>query len=174
MEKTKIEGLFKLLNFNQTDTRGLFNKNLNSKTISKINFNLQESFYSVNKKGVLRGMHFQTPPFAQDKIVYVSYGKILDVVLDLRLDSPSYGLHDFFEMSADSDYSLYIPSGLAHGFYTLDDNSIVNYLVSSPYSQDHDKGILYNSFGFNWKCENPIVSKRDLSFPNFKEFKSVF
>lgn len=174
METTEIPGLIKITNFNQFDSRGLFVKSLNSQNLKELDFNLHESFFSVSRKDVLRGMHFQLPPFDQNKIIFVSSGKILDVILDLRLDSPTYGHHEVFEISNEANYSLYIPLGLAHGFYSLEDNSIVNYLVSSPYSSDHDKGILYNSFGFNWNCVNPIISKRDLSFPSFNEFKSVF
>lgn len=174
MENTEIPGVVKIKNYSQLDSRGLFVKSLNYQNLKELDFNLQESFYSVSKKNVLRGMHFQLPPFDQNKIIDVTFGKILDVILDLRLDSPTYGHYEVFEISKDSNFSLYIPSGLAHGFYSLEENSTINYLVSSPYSPDYDKGILYNSFGFNWNCINPIISKRDLSFPSFNEFKSVF
>ena len=119
-------------------------------------------------------MHFQIPPHEHHKLVFVNQGSIVDVVLDIRKNSPTYGKHFSCVLNADNGIALYIPKGMAHGFLAQEDNTIVNYMQTSLYSKECDKGIHYNSFGFNWKTTEPIVSERDLTFETFQNFKTPF
>jgi dTDP-4-dehydrorhamnose 3,5-epimerase len=139
-----------------------------------ISFDLKESYFSLSKKDVIRGMHFQTPPHQHAKVVFCPQGAILDVIIDLRKDSATFQQFYSQELSAENHKAYYIPEGFAHGFKSLTDDAITYYLVSSEYSQQHDTGILYNSFGFDWGVDNPVISERDSSFPALGEWESVF
>ena len=134
----------------------------------------KEEYYSVSRKGVIRGMHFQTPPAAHYKLVYCTAGAIFDVVADLRKGSPTYGKHAHFELSADNGHMLYIPTGFAHGFCALEENSVMMYRVSSEYSQPHDSGIRWNSLGIDWPTNMPIISERDQALCGLEGFGSPF
>src|SRR6185312_8924314 len=151
-----------------TDNRGLFVKTFHDTTLKAagINFELKESYFSISKKDVIRGMHFQTPPHHHSKIVFCPQGAILDVIVDLRKASATYGQYFAHELSAANHKAYYIPEGFAHGFKSLTDDAITYYLVSSEYSQQHDTGILYNSIGYDWGLKTPVISERDLSFPS--------
>ena len=131
--ETPFEGLFILKTENFVDARGAFQKLFNRDFFiqNRLNCNFCEFYYSVNKKGVIRGMHFQFPPHDHDKLVYVSSGKILDVVVDLRATSKTYKQHFSIELDAQEGKYLYIPKGFAHGFASLEDDSIVNYAQTS-------------------------------------------
>jgi dTDP-4-dehydrorhamnose 3,5-epimerase len=135
---------------------------------------IKESYYSLSHKNVIRGMHFQTPPHDHIKIVYVAFGKILDVVLDLRKNSPSYGNFFTIELSDTNGKILIIPKGLAHGFKSLQDNTNVTYMQTTEYAPLNDHGIRYDSFGFDWGIDNPTISDRDKSFVSFEAFDSPF
>lgn len=158
------------------DDRGSFIKSFHTSTLEElgVNFELKESYFSLSKKDVIRGMHFQTPPHHHAKVVFCPQGAILDVIVDLRKDSKTYGQYYAQELSAENHKAYYIPKGFAHGFKSLTDDAITYYLVSSEYSKEHDTGILYNSFGFDWGVEDPVISERDLSFPKLDEWNSVF
>jgi len=173
---TSIEGLFLLSTDIFVDLRGNFKK-----VLSKDNFdslclesNFVELYYTTSKKNVIRGMHFQMPPMDCIKMTYVINGKILDVCLDLRYTSKTYGKYFSIVLSGDDNKYLYIPKGIAHGFASLEDDSIVHYAQTTGYSKDHDFGIRYDSFGFDWFIENPIISERDKTFPQFADFPKVF
>lgn len=170
-----IEGLVLIENFISRDDRGAFIKTFHSEKIKEVGFSdcFKESYYSISSKDVIRGMHFQTPPHDHEKLVYVTSGKILDVVVDLRKNSPSYGRYVAIEMEALSN-SILIPKGCAHGFLTMSDSATVVYNVTTTYFPESDSGILWNSFGFDWPVCNPIISKRDLSFKDFPSFSSPF
>lgn len=159
-----------------TDARGLFVKTFHQTTLKEagIDFALRESYFSLSNKDVIRGMHFQLPPHQHAKLVFCPQGAILDVIVDLRKASPTYGQYHAQELSAANHKAYYIPEGFAHGFKSLTDDAITYYLVSSEYSQPHDTGILYNSFGFDWGVEDPILSARDLSFGTLAAFDSPF
>jgi dTDP-4-dehydrorhamnose 3,5-epimerase/CDP-3, 6-dideoxy-D-glycero-D-glycero-4-hexulose-5-epimerase len=173
---TSIAGLFLLSNSLFYDARGCFKKVFSRDTFADLSLNIDfaESYYSISKKNVIRGMHFQTPPMDHVKLVYVIVGKIRDVCLDLRSDSKTFGKYFDCVLSGDAGNYLYIPKGIAHGFVSLEDNSIVHYTQTSCYSQEHDSGIRYDSFGFAWNVCNPIVSDRDKSFPDFADFHTEF
>ena len=174
--KTQFEGLYILETNCFTDSRGVFQKIYNYDYFIENNLetDFKEFYYSKNIKGVRRGMHFQIPPYEHAKIVYVSNGIILDVVLDLRKASSTYGQFFSIELNGKDSRCLYIPKGFAHGFLSLKDNSIVNYAQTSCYQKNCDYGIDEESFGFDWGVETPIVSERDLSFPLLKDYNSPF
>lgn len=176
IENTFIAGL-KVIHLNCfTDTRGSFIKVFNKEFFEKNNLetNYEESYYSVSDKNVIRGMHFQVPPYAHTKIVYVNHGEILDVVLDIRKQSPTYGKCFSIKINCEEPVLLYIPVGCAHGFLSLQNNTMVTYLQTTCYHRESDQGIRYDSFGFEWGIENPILSDRDKSFDSFQNFKPLF
>lgn len=173
---TSIPGLFVIQAKKFEDERGLFLKVFEEELFKELELetNFVEDFFSISKKNVIRGLHFQVPPMDHVKLVYCSFGKILDLVVDLRIGSLTYGKYQTFELSPESGFVLYIPKGIAHGFLTLSDIAVVNYKVSTKYSPEHDTGILWSSIGFDWPVNRPIVSKRDNSFPTLHEYKSPF
>ena len=169
--KIKDVVTFKLYKF--YDQRGSFLKIFSKDYLFKnygLNFKVEEFFYSTSCQKVIRGMHFQKKPYEQAKIIYVSKGSITDVLLDLRKDSETYLNYDSIELNSKSDMFLYIPKGIAHGFLTNEENSIVNYLVDNVYFSKKEDGILWNSFGFNWNIDDPIISDRDSSFQTLNEY----
>ncbi|MHB1696722.1 MAG: dTDP-4-dehydrorhamnose 3,5-epimerase family protein [bacterium] len=158
------------------DERGIFGKTFNADifTSAGIFFNPNEFFYSISGKNIIRGMHFQMPPFDGGKIVFVVKGAILDVVLDMRKNSKTFGKYFSVKLSGANSKALYIPKGFAHGFKGIQNENIVCYLAVSVYSKEHDCGVRWDSFGFNWKCTEPVMSDRDRNFLPFTEFKSPF
>lgn len=158
------------------DTRGKFIKTFTNDFFQEngLNIDIKESYYSISHKDVIRGMHFQTPPYEHVKLVYVPFGKIIDVVLDIRKDSPTYGKYFSIELSSDNGKIVIIPKGLAHGFKSLQDNTNVTYMQTTCYAPNNDAGIQFDSFGFEWKSENPKISDRDISFESFNAFKTPF
>lgn len=171
-----LEGAMLIILPHSQDERGFFTKSFHETSLKKagIDFTLRESYFSLSKKDVIRGMHFQTPPHQHSKIVFCPQGAILDVIIDLRKDSATYGQYYAQELSAENHLAYYIPEGFAHGFKSLSDDAITYYLVSSEYSQANDTGILYNSFGFDWELGKPVISARDLSFPELINFTKPF
>lgn len=134
----------------------------------------EEEYYSVSRRGVIRGLHFQVPPMDHDKLIYCVSGRIQDAAVDLRCGSPTYGRYALFDVSAEEGNMVYVPRGLAHGFCTLSESAIVVYKVSSVYSAEHDRGLLWNSAGIPWAIGDPLVSDRDLTHPPFESFRSPF
>lgn len=172
IESTEIEGVFIIDNFNAADDRGLFVKTFNRNTFNEnhLDFQIKESYYSISNKNVIRGMHFQLPPFDHDKLVYVPKGSILDVVLDLRKKSKTFKQHISIKLSADNKKSIFIPKGLAHGFKSLEDGTITVYNVSSEYNTESDKGVKFDSFGFDWNTNGSVLSTRDKEFQSLDSF----
>jgi len=123
---------------------------------------------------VVRGMHFQRPPFEHSKLVYVINGSILDVVLDIRKGSKTYGKFFSIELNENENTSLYIPVGFAHGFKALEDNTLMLYNVSGVYNRECDQGIKWDSIGFNWNISNPVLSDRDRTFIPLSDFETPF
>ncbi len=157
--------------FRHNDVRGAFVKTFHASDFHNagIDFQLQESFYSTSAKDVIRGMHYHTDDAAHDKIIFCTDGEILDVALDIRKDSATYGQYVSMRLSFENNKALFIPKGFAHGFCTLSKSATTFYLVSGMYSASHDAGVLYNSFGMVWPTDNPILSERDLSFQSFNK-----
>ncbi|WP_200763284.1 dTDP-4-dehydrorhamnose 3,5-epimerase family protein [Nitrosophilus alvini] len=173
---TFIYGLKVIENKKFIDSRGSFLKIFNNETFQKfgINFSIKESYYSISKKDVIRGMHFQIPPKEHLKLVYVPKGRIIDIVVDIRKGSPTYGKYFEIELNEENGKALIIPIGLAHGFKSIENDTIVVYMQSSSYDRECDKGIKYDSFGYDWKIDHPILSERDKTFPPLNEFISPF
>jgi dTDP-4-dehydrorhamnose 3,5-epimerase len=172
---TELDGVFVLKPNVFEDTRGSFVKTYHEDLFAScgIKFAPKEEFFSVSRKNVLRGMHFQRPPAAHDKLVYCPAGKVLDVVLDLRAGDKR-GRFISRELSASNREMLFIPRGCAHGFVALADDSMMVYQTSTVHSPAHDAGVLWNSFGFEWPVQNPILSERDQKFPALRDFESPF
>ncbi len=159
------------------DDRGAFVKTFNDNAFQEmaaINFELKESYFSFSKKDVIRGLHFQMPPHDHAKIVFCPKGAILDVIVDLRKDSATFGQYEANILSEENNKAYYIPKGFAHGFKSLQDDAMTYYLVSSGYHQASDTGIRWDSIDFDWQCEQPIISQRDRSFLSLTEFDSPF
>lgn len=159
-----------------SDARGRFVKTYHKEYFQEngINIEFAEEFYSSSKKNVIRGMHFQLPPSEHDKLVYCIQGRVLDVFLDIRRSSSTYGQSMGIELSGENARSLFLPKGIAHGFLSLEDDTVMVYKTSTIHNPIKDCGIIWNSFGFDWPVETPIVSDRDTKHPTFPTFDSPF
>ncbi len=165
--ETHLNGVFEIQNKKLEDQRGLFVKTFHENTFQEhgLEFNFKESFYSVSKKDVLRGMHYQLPPHDHAKLVYVTDGEVLDVALDIRKESETYGKFYSTVLSSENAKSLYMAKGFAHGFLTLSESVTVVYLTSTTYSPESDRGVSWDSFGFDWEgVIDPLISARDKGF----------
>jgi dTDP-4-dehydrorhamnose 3,5-epimerase len=131
---------------------------------------------SKSSAGVLRGLHFQNPPFDQGKLVRVVKGKVMDIAVDIRKNSPTYGKHIAVELTEENKLQLWIPPGFAHGFLSLCDETIFVYKCTNVYNKESEDGILWNDedLNINWGIENPIVSDKDLILQSFKDLNTKF
>ena len=162
------------------DKRGSFlesyNKNEFEKVIGKVSF-IQDN-ESISSKGVLRGLHYQTPPFAQAKLVRCIEGEVLDIAVDIRKGSPTYGLYHSEVLSCENKKQLFIPRGFAHGFLVLSDSATFAYKVDNAYTKDNEAGIQWNDkqLGIKWgvKESEILISDKDVQLPLFSKFKSPF
>lgn len=172
IEETKIQGLFQISYNYSEDVRGEAAKVFCQELIRNrgIEFKINDLFYSISNKNVIRGMHVQTSPFEQKKLVYVVNGEIVDVVIDLRPESKTFRQYEVFQLSNKNKQAIFIPEGCAHGFKAIKDNTITIYAISGEYSKAHDKGIHYNSFGYNWGEEEMILSSRDKMLPKLEQY----
>ncbi|QED23878.1 dTDP-4-dehydrorhamnose 3,5-epimerase family protein [Candidatus Deianiraea vastatrix] len=149
-----------------SDNRGLFIKHFNATNFAELigfEFHIKECFYSVSKKNVIRGMHFQKNESACNKIIFLTSGSVLDVCVNIDKLSVDYGRVYDFRLKCNNQ-AIFIPKNFAHGFLALEDNTSMIYLQDVEYNKDNDSGILYNSINFNWNIVNPILSERDLLF----------
>jgi dTDP-4-dehydrorhamnose 3,5-epimerase len=179
IKATNIEGVYIIKPTKFKDNRGTFfesfNKQIFQKKIdSKVNF-VQDN-QSLSYKGVLRGLHFQNPPYAQAKLVSVIKGSVLDVVVDLRKESKTFGKYITEEINEYNNHQLFIPVGMAHGFLTLEDNTIFRYKCSDFYNKESEDSLLWNDISLNikWPISNPILSKKDGIAKKFTSFVSPF
>ena len=158
------------------DERGCFVKTYHDGKFKELGLRTdwREEYYSVSAEGVLRGMHFQIPPADYTKLAYCVAGEVLDVVVDLRLGSRTFGRCASFLLSATDGDSVYIPSGLAHGFVSLRNKSVMQYKVTTVHSPEHDAGIQWDSLPFDWPIHDPILSNRDTRHPRLADFQSPF
>ena len=136
-------------------------------------FKMREEFYTVSKKNVIRGMHFQLPPDDHEKVVFCSAGSARDVMLDLR-PGKGYGKFVDIHLSGEEPGLLFMPKGIAHGYRALEDITNMVYKTSSEYAPESDTGILWNSFGYDWGPAVPILSDRDQLLSSFEDFKTPF
>ena len=177
---TKISDLIIIEPTVYEDTRGYFFESYNQKkfeeVVGKISF-VQDN-ESKSSKGVLRGLHFQKPPFDQAKLVRCIKGKVLDVAVDLRKGSKTYGQHISLELSCKNKKQLFIPRGFAHGFLVLSESAIFAYKVDNIYAPDYDEGICWNDsiLNISWGIDESkiLVSEKDSKLPFFSKFKSPF
>jgi dTDP-4-dehydrorhamnose 3,5-epimerase len=158
------------------DIRGCFVKTFHQEVFKQyqLETTFTEEYYSISYQSVLRGLHFQLPPHEHTKMVYCVQGQVMDAVVDLRVGSPTYGKFETFDLSAEKANIIYIPPGLAHGFYVLSETAIMLYKVSTVYAAEYDTGIHWDSVGIPWQTLDPIVSERDKSFKSFSNFQSPF
>ena len=160
------------------DTRGYFFESYNKDLFHQhgINTVFVQDNESLSQKGVLRGLHFQNPPFAQAKLVRVIQGAVMDVAVDIRKDSATYGQHFSVQLSAENKTMFYIPEGFAHGFLVLEDHTIFSYKCSRTYNKASESGILWSDpdLAINWGIKNPVLSEKDRVAQTFREFKTLF
>ncbi|MDR2125395.1 MAG: dTDP-4-dehydrorhamnose 3,5-epimerase family protein [Prevotellaceae bacterium] len=173
--KTDIEGLYVIEIEPFLDNRGQLFKPFTSSfylnnSYNDINVNIKEVWFTKSKLDVIRAMHLQTGEFACEKIVSIISGKVHDVILDIRKESATYGKIFDIELSDSCPKTLYIPIGCAHGYRVLSNNAIVMYMATQEHSAKDDVGIRYDSFGFDWGIENPIISERDAKLPPFVKY----
>ena len=175
---TNIEGLVIIEPKVFVDDRGYFFESWNSQSFkdNDINENFVQDNQSLSSKGILRGLHFQNPPYAQSKLVRVIKGSVLDVAVDIRLNSPTYGHHFSVVLSEQNFKSFFIPKGFAHGFITLEDNTIFAYKCSDAYNKGYEGSLAWDDSDLNidWQISSPIVSSKDRNSQMFKDFKSQF
>jgi len=161
-----------------SDARGYFFESYQKEKFKKSGIEVEfiQDNESLSQKNTVRGLHFQAPPFAQGKLVRVIQGRVYDVCVDIRKNSPTYGKHFGIELSAQNHLMLWIPVGFAHGFSVLEDNTIFVYKCTEVYHKESEGGILWNDATLNidWKVSEPIVSEKDRNLPTFNTFISPF
>jgi len=177
-KRCEIEGLVIIEPTVFKDDRGYFYEAYNA--IDFQNNGIPDVFVqdneSLSQKNVLRGLHFQKPPYGQAKLIRVIQGKVLDVAVDLRKNSTTYGKHFTLELSAENKKMFYIPAGFAHGFLTLEDDTIFSYKCSNLYNKDAEDSLSWDDKDLNidWNVDNPILSEKDKRAQNFNEFITPF
>ena len=171
-----IEGLLLVKPKVFADERGYFFESFNIDRYRESGIpadDFMQDNVSCSKRGVLRGLHFQSAPFTQGKLVSVLRGKVLDVVVDIRKESPTFGKYVAVELSAENHHQLWVPAGFAHGFLALEDDTLFSYKVTAPYSKEHEGGIRYDDpdIAIEWPHmeEGMIVSEKDKILPFLKE-----
>lgn len=178
IEVTPFEGLLIIRPRVFGDERGYFFESWNEIAFRKagIDVSFSQDNQSASGKGVLRGLHFQVPPFDQGKLVRVISGAVLDVVVDLRSGQPTFGQHYKLRLDDQDKLMLYIPEGFAHGFKTLEDNTVFFYKCTKVYNRECERALRWNDpvLGIDWEIENPILSEKDQKAPFFKDFVSPF
>ena len=160
------------------DSRGFFMESYNKKLFQEngIDIDFVQDNHSRSAKDVLRGLHVELPPFAQDKLVRVIKGEVLDVAVDIRKDSPTYGKWESVKLSEENKKMFLVPQGFAHGFLVLSESADFEYKVSNYYSPEHDRGLRWNDADINveWGISNPQLSEKDANQPFFKDLKDTF
>jgi dTDP-4-dehydrorhamnose 3,5-epimerase len=178
VEETGIEGLVVVRPKVFRDPRGFFMETFRAdsfKALGLPEYFLQDNL-SKSSKGIVRGLHFQAPPFDQGKLVTAVYGSVLDVVVDIRKASPTYGQTRSFLLSDEDPCFVYVPSGFAHGFSVLSDTALFHYKCTNVYDKASEGGILWNDADLNidWKVEEALVSDKDQILPRLKDLNSPF
>jgi dTDP-4-dehydrorhamnose 3,5-epimerase len=174
---TNIEGVYLIKPKIFKDERGYFFESFNQKKINKkTNVSFVQDNQSLSSKHILRGLHFQKPPFAQDKLVSVIKGSVLDVVVDIRVNSKTYGKYIIEELNEENHHQLFIPTGMAHGFLSLEEHTIFSYKCSNFYNRESEGALKWNDPDLNikWPISNPILSEKDENAKKFSSFVSPF
>jgi dTDP-4-dehydrorhamnose 3,5-epimerase len=175
--ETPIEGLVIIEPKVFGDERGHFFETFSEKLMAQngIKGPFIQDNQSLSHKNVLRGLHFQNPPHEQGKLIRVVRGSVIDVVVDIRKNSNTFGKHYSIELSDRNNKMLWIPGGFAHGFVTLEDHTVFLYKVTDYYHPASESGIIYNDADLNidWQVKTPIVSQKDRILPTFKEYRQA-
>ena len=160
------------------DERGYFFESYNKRVFEEAGLHMEfmQDNESCSSKGVLRGLHFQEPPYEQGKLVRVARGAVMDVSVDIRKDSPTYGKWEAFELSAKNKRMLWIPPGFAHGFLTLAENTVFIYKCTNLYNRESENSIFWNDpdLKIDWGIDRPLVSEKDQEAPFFRDLASPF
>lgn len=173
-----IEGLVEIILRRFGDARGYFFESYSYRVFAEhgVTTEFVQDNQSVSERGVLRGLHFQRPPYAQAKLVRVTAGRALDVAVDIRKNSPTYGRHVTCELDAEKNNLFLVPAGFAHGFAALEDNTVFLYKCSNYYHPASEGGLLWNdpALGINWQLPDPLLSPKDLVLPLLQNLDSPF
>ncbi|GAA3566099.1 dTDP-4-dehydrorhamnose 3,5-epimerase [Snuella lapsa] len=176
VRETKLKGCYIIEPKIFNDSRGYFFESFNQKTFNELtnqNVNFVQDNESFSSRGVLRGLHFQTRDHAQAKLVRVIKGSVLDVAVDIRIDSETFGEHVAVELTEDNKHQLFIPRGFAHGFVVLSDKAIFSYKCDNFYNKEAEGGIIFNDqdLQIDWRLqeEDLIISEKDMELTTFKE-----
>lgn len=177
--KTPIEGLLIIEPTVFGDERGYFYESFNKEKFKELTgeeLDFVQDNQSLSGKDIVRGLHFQNPPYGQGKLVRVLQGAVIDVVVDIRKQSPTYGKHFAIKLTEENKKIFWIPKGFAHGFSSLKDNTIFLYKCTDYYNKESEDSIYWNDadLNINWEVENPIISEKDQEKKRFKDFKSKF
>lgn len=177
--KTPIEGLLIIEPTVFGDERGYFYESFNKEKFKEITgeeIDFIQDNQSLSAKNIVRGLHFQNPPYAQGKLVRVIKGAVIDVAVDIRKNSPTYGEHFALELSEENKKIFWIPPGFAHGFSSLEDDTIFAYKCTNYYSKESEDSIYWDDADLNidWQVKNPIISEKDSEKKLFKNFKTQF
>ncbi len=178
-QKTSLKDVFLIKPEVFGDNRGFFMESYSKKKFEEVGIKndfIQDNHSKSEKKGVLRGLHFQTAPHTQAKLVRVTKGSVYDVIVDLRKDSETFEKWEGFELSAENFLMLYVPRGFAHGFCTLEDDTEVLYKADDFYDPSSEGGLAWNDpdLKINWPVDAPILSERDKEWPNLKDLNNPF
>ncbi len=178
IEPTPLQGVMIVKPRIFRDERGYFFESYNKAAFAAAGIpdEFVQDNQSLSQKGALRGLHFQAPPFAQGKLVRVISGAVLDVVVDIRKNSATYGRHFSAELTGENFMMLWIPAGFAHGFATLEDNTVFSYKCTNLYNKESEGGLLWNdpALGIQWGISNPILSEKDKINPELASLVSPF
>lgn len=178
VEKTFIDGLLIIEPRIFPDQRGLFYESYQKQRYSEAGLQVEfvQDNISHSVKGTIRGLHYQAGKFAQGKLCEVLLGKVLDVAVDIRFGSPTFGKYFSMELSDENHKQFYIPPGFAHGFAVLSERAIFHYKCTNYYNKESERGILFNAPDLNidWQIEDPVVSEKDLLHPKFSEIEKDF
>lgn len=175
---TSIKDLFVIEPMVFEDERGFFLESYNKKEFADngIDVEFVQDNHSRSSKDILRGLHFQKPPFAQDKLVRVTKGEVLDVAVDIRRDSPTFGKWAKVLLSEQNKKMFFVPKGFAHGFLVLSETADFLYKVTNYYNKDSEGGIIWNDpdLKIDWGIDEPILSEKDLILPRFQNLENIF
>lgn len=178
IEKTFIEGLLVIRPKVFQDDRGYFYESYNARGFADAGISsvFVQDNQSLSSRGVLRGLHFQRPPFAQAKLVRVISGSVLDIAVDIRKNSPTYGKHFAIELSGENKTMFYIPEGFAHGFATLEDHTVFTYKCAGYYDKASEDTLLWNdpALGIDWMISEPVLSEKDKTGKLLSDLDSPF
>ena len=178
ISKTEIAGLLVIEPDVFRDDRGFFFESYSKQRYKDFGISVEfvQDNISKSKKGTVRGLHYQIGEKAQSKLCQALEGEVLDVAVDIRFNSPTFGKHFSLILNSETKFQLWIPQGFAHGFSVLSDEAIFSYKCTNYYSKAHERAILFNDsiLKIDWKIENPIVSEKDLTAEEFKDIERDF